>query len=200
MTTPKFEYNQSIPNVNDDLATSQGGFLANFQQLYDAFAKNHVPFDGGATAGNHTFIELLNNPTGFETSAGEISLNATPVENQAGQLFVRTQGNKQDIQYTNYQIYDQGAIQNGQFGYFTTLPGGLIVYFGAVDPGTTKSKIDLNPFITKQILSVNLCAYITPTITPDFNVLTIENGIVKTIIFNQFATNIIYYYLIVGKT
>lgn len=203
MTTPQFQYNQNIPNVNDDLATSQGGFLSNFQQLYNAFAQNHVPLDGGATAGNHTIIELLNNPTGFQTDAGELSLYAKPVENQAGQLFMRYQGNADDVQYTNYQIYDQGAIQNGQFGFFTTLPGGLIVYFGAVKISATNAggTIYLNPFITKELLSVNFCPFGTvPTIPPYFEVLSEREGYVTTLLPKQFSPDFIYYYLIVGKT
>ena len=184
MTIPKFEYNQNIPKVNDDLATSQEGFLANFQQLYNAFAKNHVPLDGGATAGNHTYVELLDNPTGFETSAGEISLSSIPVANQVGQLFLRYQGNSQDVQYTNYQIYDQGPIYpDGQFGYFTTLPGGLIVYFGAIVFSSVKDNyLLLDPNITKEVLFVNFCTFgLVPSDSPTFTIPTKINDIVTKI-------------------
>lgn len=203
MTTPAFQYNQNIPNVNDDLATSQGGFLANFQQLYNAFSQNHVALDGGATAGNHTIVELLTSASGFQTDAGELSLYATPVPSQTNQLFMRYQGNTQDVQYTNYQIYDQGAIQNGQFGFFTTLPGGLIVYFGGVNFTATNAgkTIYLAPFITKELLSVNFCtAGTTPSEAPFFEVLSEREGIVTTLLGKQFSPNFVYYYLIVGKT
>ncbi len=205
MSTPEFEYNQNIPKLSDDLATSQAGFLSNFQQLYNAFSKNHLPLDANVNAGNHTIVELLNNLTGFETSAGEFSINATPVEAQTGQLFVRYQGNTQDVQYTNYQIYYQGVIQNGQFGYFTTLPGGIIVYFGGVNFTSFNSNgtISLEPFITKELLSVNLCPSGTiPRLPPSFTVLTEQDNLVKTIVpqANTFVDGVLYYYLIVGKT
>lgn len=205
MTTPQFEYNQNIPRVNDDLATSQGGFLSNFQQLYNAFALNHVALDGGATAGNHTIVELMNSLGGFQTDQGELSLNATSVSEQTGQLFMRTQGNAQHIQYTNYQIYYQGAIQNGQFGYFTVLPGGVIVYFGGVNFTATNQggTIYLAPFITKELMSVNFCATgTTPTQAPSFNTLAERPGLITTIVpqSGTFTANVVYYYLIVGKT
>lgn len=208
MTTPEFQYNQNIPKVNDDLATSQGGFLSNFQQLYLAFAKNHVALDGGSTAGNHTIVELMNSGGGFQTDAGELSLNARPVQDQTGQLFMRYQSNSkntQDVQYTNYQIYYQGAIQHGQHGFFTTLPGGIIVYFGSVNFTATNEggTLYLNPFITKELLSVNFCASgTTPTQAPSFTTLAERPGLVTTIVpqANTFSPNVIYYYLIVGKT
>lgn len=204
MTTPKFEYNQNIPNVNDDLATSQGGFLSNFQQLYNAFAKNHVPLDGGSIGGNHTIIELLNNATGFQTDAGEISLYASPVVNQTGQLFLRTQGNKQDIQYTNYQIYDQGGIQHGQHGFFSTLPGGIIVYFGGIDIGATENNsLLLQPNITKSLFSVNFCLTGSkPSNPPSFTIDTLQNGYITKLLAQKgtFSPGITYHYLIVGKT
>lgn len=205
MTTPEFEYNQNIPNVNDDLATSQGGFLSNFQQLYNAFAQNHVALDGGSTAGNHTIVELLSSAAGFQTDAGELSLYATPVPSQTNQLTMRYQGNTQDVQYTNYQIYYQGAIQNGQFGYFTTLPGGIIVYFGGVNFTATNvgGTLYLNPFITKTLLSVNFCtAGTVPSQAPAFTTLAERPNLITTIIpqTGTFAPNLIYYYLIVGKT
>ena len=207
MTTPEFEYDKNIPNVNDSLAKSQGGFLSNFEQLYLAFAKNHVPLDGGSTAGNHTIVELLNSPIGFETSAGEISLYASPVLDQTGQLFLRYQGNSvgtKDVQYTNYQIYYQGAIQNGQFGYFTTLPGGLIVYFGVINFSVVKDNyLLLDPKITKEIFSVNFCTAGTTSLpAPSFSIVTKENDFITKLQAqkNTFVSGVVYYYLVVGKT
>ena len=204
MTTPKFEYDQNIPQVNDDLATSQGDFLSNFQQLYNAFAQNHVPLDGATIGGNHTVIELLNSPVGFETSAGEISLYAKPVEKQTGQLFMRYQGNTQDVQYTNYQIYTPNSPQPGQIGFFTTLPGGLIVYFGSIVFSANKDNyLLLDPSITKELFTVNFCTFgLTPSQAPTFTVPTSINGIITKIQAQPltFSPGFLYYYLIVGKT
>jgi len=178
MTTPEFQYNQNIPNVNDDLATSQGGFLSNFQQLYNAFAQNHVPLDGGATAGNHTIVELLNSVAGFETSAGELSLYAKPIQGQTGQLLLRTQGNSQDIQYTNYQLYSLNqTTQRLQF--FTVLPGKIMIYYGIVSVPGYPYILDLNPSIAKNIISVNFCPGGTPSQPPLVDPVTSVDGFIK---------------------
>ncbi len=182
MTTPEFEYNKNIPKVNDDLATSQGGFLANFQQLYNAFLKNHVPLDGGATAGNHTVIELLNSSSGFETSSGELSLYASPVDQQTGQLFMRYQGNSQDVQYTNYQLYELNQTPQ-RLQFFTTLPGKILIYYGLVIVPSYPYILDLDPPIAKNIISVNFCPGTRPTglssQVPLSNPVTASDGFIK---------------------
>ena len=178
MTTPKFEYDQDIPKASDDLATSQGGFLANFQQLYNAFLKNHVPLDGGAVAGNHTIIELLNSSAGFETSAGELSLYASPVEQQTGQLFMRYQGNSQDVQYTNYQLYELNQTPQ-KLQFFTVLPGKILIYYGLVLVPSYPYILDLDPPIAKNIISVNFCPGITPSQPPIVELVTSSDGIIR---------------------
>lgn len=199
--TPQFQYNQNIPTANDDLATSQAQFLSNFQQLFLAFAQNHVNFSAGSTAGNHTVVELLSSPTGFETSAGEISLFAKPVAQQVDQLFLRYQGNTQDVQYTNYQVYPSTPIQPGQANFFTTLPGGLIVYFGSVVfSATALNYLYMDPFVCKSLLSVNFCPVGTiPSAPPYFNVITQREGFVTTLEGKSFSPGVTYYYIIVGK-
>src|ERR1044072_1962632 len=98
------EYDNKIPGGNDFLAVSQGDFLTNFSQLYNAFAKNHVALDAVTSAGNHTNIELLQQNTSPQTNIGEISLYSKPVADQTNQLFLRYQGNAQEVQVTAYQI------------------------------------------------------------------------------------------------
>ncbi len=176
--TPKFQYDQNVPQVNDDLATSQGQFLSNFQQLFLAFAQNHVNFSAGATAGNHTVIELLSSPSGFETSAGEISLFAKPVAQQVDQLFLRYQGNTQDVQYTNYQLYDLNQVP-GRAQFFTVLPGKILIYYGLVSIPGYPYILDLDPPIAKNIISVNLCPALTPSQPPIVEPVTASNGIIK---------------------
>jgi hypothetical protein len=180
MTTPEFEYNQNIPKVNDDLATSQGGFLSNFQQLYDAFAQNHVALDGGSTAGNHTIVELLNSLTGFQTDAGELSLYASPVVDQSGQLFMRYQGNTKDVQITNYQLYELNQVA-GRAQFFTVLPGKIMIYYGIVFIPGYPFILDLEPPIAKNIISVNLCPGQTPSFPPIATPVTASNGFIKQI-------------------
>ena len=52
MSTQNPIYDPLTPkNANQSVAEWQEPFLVNFQQMYDIFAKNHVPFDGTASAG-----------------------------------------------------------------------------------------------------------------------------------------------------
>lgn len=182
--TPKFEYDQNIPTANDDLATSQAQFLSNFQQLFLAFAQNHVDFSAGATAGNHTVVELLSSPAGFETSAGEISLFAKPVAQQVDQLFLRYQGNFKDVQYTNYQLYALNQVA-GKSQFFTVLPGKILIYYGSVVIPSYPYKLQLEPRLGKNIISVNLCYSGTPASPPSVNPITASSGLIKQLQINS---------------
>ena len=204
MTIPEPQYDQNIPNPNDVLADSQESFLVNFQQLYDAFAKNHVALDAATLAGTHNVVELLQQEKGFHTDVGEISLYSKNVEGQADQLFLRYQGNTQEVQMTNYQIYSDPVIQDGQFGYFSYLPGGLILYFGGVNFSKTNNRtLYLAPFITKNVIAFNLCASGTLSLPAPWVVFLAERaGIVTTIQANanSFVAGVVYYYIVLGNT
>jgi len=203
------EYNQVVPQPNDFLADSQKNFLVNFQQLYNAFARNHVALDDTVlTPGNHTNIELLSQIKGPETSVGENSLYAKSIVRATqtnDSLFLRYQGGSAagtEVQMTTYQLYNQQNIQPGQFGLFTYLPGGLILYFGLVNfSATNGNTIYLNPFITKNVISVNLCTQgTTPLISPWISTLSERDGLITTLIGHDFVANKFYYYIVLGNT
>ncbi len=212
MSTPPTnepQYNANVPVTTDFLATSQGNFLNNFEQLYTAFLKNHVALDGGATAGNHKVIEMLEQPKGFQTDPGEISVYSKDVEGQTDQLFLGYQGNGIEVQLTNYQIYTLPIVTkpNGnaiQHGYFTILPGKVIVYFGDVFPkrSSTGNLLDLAPYVCKNVMGVNLCPLgTTPSYNPGINLIKNNSGIITTISLNLLSVNTgdQFFYLIFGN-
>ncbi len=76
---------------------------------------------------------------------------------------MRYQRNGQEYQVTNYQIYPLPLVKSKdtllQEGYFSFLPGGIIIYFGLMTKeGMTKQKLLINPPIAKNICSINFTA------------------------------------------
>ncbi len=196
-------YNPNTPeNPSDSLATSQPDFLNNFSQLYEKFKINHVSLDAGATAGNHTFIQLLRQNNSYQTNVGEISVYTKDVEGETDQVFLRYQGNGQEFQYTNYQLYSVTNIPN-QTLFFTFLPGKVILYFG----NFTKLKdnlLTLHPPIAKKIAGMSFCpSGSTPDFKPKVNIIAAVNGfftsinVTRGIFENQAAPSCDY--LIIGN-
>lgn len=176
MTTPK--YNPNVPQyANNNLAQTQKPFLDNFLSLYNIFSVNHVPLDAGSTAGNHTIIQTLEQETSHQTDLGEISIYTKNVEDQTDQIFMRYQGNGQEFQYINYQIYSITNIPN-QTSYFTFLPGKIVVFFGNFTSLPNNTLI-LYPPIAKSIMGMSFCPIGNTSsqgIKPQVNLLPQENG------------------------
>ncbi len=203
------EYNLKVPGANDFLSVSQGDFLTNFGQLYEAFARNHVALDAGSSAGNHTNAELLIQNEGPATNVGELSVYSKEVVNTTqttGNLFLRYQGGNPEgteVQMTTYQLYNNQTIQPGsQFGLFTYLPGGLILYFGVVNfSSSADNSIILTPKITKNVIAANLCTSgKVPLISPWLSEEIKKNNIVEKLIGHQFGGGIFYFYIVLGNT
>jgi hypothetical protein len=204
--TPQDPYNNKIPGANDFLAVSQGDFLSDFGQLYNAFVRNHVALDAASSAGDHTNIQFALQGQGPNTNVGEISLYSKSVVKPSetfDSLFLRYQGGQaagQEVQMTNYQLY-QPENQPGQTGTFTFLPGGLILYFGFVNFSKTNSNLDLKPFITTNLIAVNFCTKGTiPLISPWVEILSEQPGLIKTLMGQSFVENTEYFYIVLGNT
>lgn len=159
-------FNPNIPLASTNYADWQSLFLANFSQLNRAFSENHVPLTGGATTGNHTIVELVEqeSDTQFQTRSTEMSLYCKDVDGQTDQVFIRYPSNGTEFEYTNYQIYDLHPEKIGasirQTQNFTVLPGKIICYFGSVLSADNSGKditahISLNPPVAKNLLTVN---------------------------------------------
>lgn len=157
MTAPENppEYNPNIPISTNNIAESQGNFLGNFQNIYDAFIKNHIALDDPDNPGNHSVIQLFEQVQGKSTQSQEIAIYSKKVPGQTDQLFMRYPNNGKEFQLSEYQIYE---IENtpSQTYYFTFLPGGIIVYFGFVTPNSNPFTLHLLPAICSNIMGVNL--------------------------------------------
>ena len=196
MTTPAPVYDPKIPpGPSTSIGDGQTDFLENFMALYNAFMVNHVPLDASESSGDHTIIQLLDQTGQFQTNAGEISvyakqiLDSDDIPTQSDQIFMRYQGNAQEFAFTNYQLYNVVTPNPLDRYYFTSLPGGLIVYFGLVNvklanQGFGESfPFKLLPAICKNIMSVNFCT--VGTVSNLVPIIVLEepntNGIYTTI-------------------
>lgn len=148
-------YDPKVPKQpTDSLATSQPDLMANFQSLFNIFGNNHVSLDAGATAGNHTIIQLIELDNVPQTSPTEISIYVNKVEGQTDQVFLQYGGNGQEVQMTNYQIYSlTGTSPNS---YFTFLPGKMIAYFGSFVK-LPNNQLILQPGVAIHIISMAFC-------------------------------------------
>lgn len=189
MTTPG--YNPNVPeNPSDSLADSQPEMLQNFLSLYEIFKRNHIALDAGATAGDHSIVQLLEQDHSFETNVSEISMYAKDVAGQTDQVFLRYQGNGQEIQLTNYQIYSLVQPSGGS-AFFTFLPGKIIVYFGSFTT-LPNNVLSLSPPIAKKIITISFCPIgNTPTYKPKVTLQQPSSGfytginVTASILFNQ---------------
>src|ERR1700679_2519443 len=130
MNPPVYEPN--IPQPKDTIAEGQIDFLNNFASLYTAFMTNHVPLDAVSNAGNHTFIQMMEQASDPQTAQGEISIYVKNVPGQTDQVFLRNQSGT-SVQLTNYQFFTIPATST-EIRFFTMLPGKIIVFFGTFFP------------------------------------------------------------------
>lgn len=179
------DYNPNVPQApSASIGQGQLDFLANFLTLYNSFAKNHITLDAAANAGNHTFVELVEQSQQFQTDIGEISLYSKLVENQTDQIFLRYQGNQTEFQFSTYQIY---AVEptSTQTTYFTFLPGNLLLYFGTLAVSLSVNDnfpMKLVPNVAKNIITMEFCPIgNTPSFPPWVNLEAPVNGYYSTI-------------------
>jgi hypothetical protein len=162
-------YNPNIPQPKDRFNTSDVPFLNNFGILYDSYAVNHIPLDSGTSIGEHTIVQMTQQKQNFQTNLDEIAVYTRPVTYNVNgsdltsiQTLMRYQNNATEFKYSNYQIYplDDKKLSGGgtQTTFITFLPGNLLVYFGEIDTLNKVDFLELDPYISKNILSVNFCS------------------------------------------
>jgi hypothetical protein len=172
-------YNPNAPqSPSETLDDSGREFQVNFSKLAENFLKNHVELESALSQGNHTIIELLEQPpnSGIQTDLAEISVYAQNVPDQTDQIFLEYQGNGQEFQYTNYQLYkpEDSPFQDK---YFTFLPGRILLYFGVIRPTKDATLLDLSPYISRNIMSISLCPIgTTPLFKPSVKLPEKQNG------------------------
>lgn len=198
-------YNPKIPeNPGSSIGKDQINFLNNFSTLYDAFLVNHVALDASSGAGNHTIIELLEQENQFQTDQGEISFYSKLANGQSDQIFLRYQGNQTEFQYTNYQIYALEPTP-AQIGFFTFLPGRILIYFGTIVVSFGMTRIfnmKLFPAIAKNIVSFNFCPrgaipsfppFVTIQQPSDDGIYSVLNLTPATTLMRSFPTQLDYF-------
>lgn len=172
MTTP--DYNPSVPKQTDDIASSQPDFLANFQSLFDVFANNHVAFNE-SKQGYHDVVQLFEQKSSLQTTTSELSIYSKKVTGQTDQVFLRRPGNGEEIQLTNYQIYPSSSGD----AFFTTLPGGVIVYFGRTDAIPVEGQFIFRP-TPREVVSCVFSSRVL-SFTAYVNFLRNNDGIVDRV-------------------
>jgi hypothetical protein len=153
MTPPEMNYDPNTPLRKDPFSIWQQKMLDNFMVMDPAFAVNHVPLEAVSNAGNHNVVNLLEQDKDLQTGFLDMTAYAKDIPYQTDQLFMRYNGNGTVFQFTNYQIYPLN-FSDLQTAYFTTLPGGLIVYFGQMN-NPTGNPIQLYPQICTNLMSIN---------------------------------------------
>lgn len=194
MTSPNVPlYNANTPqNPSETLDDSQLQLQTNFFELARNFRKNHVALDANTPSGNHTIIQLLEQPpnSGIQTDPAEISIFTQHVEGQTDQLFLEYQGNSPTFQYSNYQLY-KPLDNEFQEKYFTFLPGKIIMYFGIIRPNQKANLLDLSPYISRNIISISLCPLAVGTnsfFKPNVELPEKKDGIYQGITINRSGT------------
>jgi len=166
MTQPTYDPN--IPaNRPDSLKTTQPQLQSNFQTLFDAFAVNHVSLtSSNQTPGNHLVIDLIQQLNAIETNVNEINIYTKENEDTTTQVFFRYQGNGQEFEFTNYQIYSikpKTVSSKVHTPFFTLLPGNVLLYFGSIVNNSIKQestmRLDLLPPIAKHIITTTVCIH-----------------------------------------
>ncbi len=162
------EYDPNVPEFrSDSLKTTQQPLQDNFQALFNAFLVNHVSInDAVDTPGNHTLINLIEQVQAIQTEVDEINIYSKDDPDTTDQLFFRYQGNGQEFQFTDYQIYSTPPVTDNKVvttGFFTFLPGKVIVYFGSITGNRplipiTLVTLVLQPPIAKNIITISACS------------------------------------------
>ena len=91
-------YNNAIPQENDEIPTSQGDLLGNFQTIQTALLVNHVGFNVG-NQGKHAFVTLPVQAAPPAPLANEICLYSeqSPFSAQPELTYIRNGGVAQEI-------------------------------------------------------------------------------------------------------
>jgi hypothetical protein len=178
-------YNPNVPmNPSDELATTQPAFLSNFLQLYNTFKVDHTQINDVTDGGNHTVVHLLEQKNPPQTDVSEISVYTKSVDGQTDQIFLRYQGNGQEIQFTNYQLYEIKNIPD-QTAFFTFLPGKIIVFFGSFT-SLKNNTLTLFPPVAINIFGMSFCPRSATAVTTDFkcqvNLLPETGGVFSKIL------------------
>lgn len=195
------KYNPNTPAREISVADAQPQFLGNFETLFDYFGRNHVALNDATNPGNHTIIEMLQRNNPQATRLDELGLYSKLVKGQTNEPFLRYPASGNEFQWTDFQIYEIDPTDK-QEAYFTSLPGGIIVYFGKVlSNGKKEFSIDINPALSISIMGVNTVCIggINLGLQPPNVSLLAPAGLVTQVVLSSSRPMSDNYYLIFGN-
>lgn len=201
MVTPI--YDPTVPeHLSDTFKTSQPQLKNNFQTLFEAFLVNHISINDPSNAGNHTFVDLLEQSNSILTDIGQIAIYTKDVKGQTDQVFFRYQNQGQEFQFTNYQLYSLPP-QTGVNQFFTFLPGRVIVYFGSFT-ALEKGLLQLLPMICINPIGMAMSPMNTNALPGTITIPAPVKGIYQSITTMSFDAKIGQcppsFYIILGNT
>lgn len=206
MTLPT--YNPNVPQIEDTIDDGQPAFLTNFETIFSAFNANHVDLNDPTNPGNHSIIQLIQQMVSRATESQEIAIYSKKVADQTEQVFMRYPLNGKEFQLSQFQLFGIPKLDNVPFSNFSFLPGGIVVYFGFVQPNIDGFTIPLIPAICTNIMGVNLCPVGVSTVDNPLyqsnvaGLITTPEGKYSGLIINNSSTIAIppqQYYLIFGN-
>ena len=145
-------YNPAIPQSTDLISNSQPQILTNFGQLNTQYAADHDGLTTVTQSGMHNQVTFLANQAAP-------SLTRNGVAGVAG-LYANTDGTNSQLFFQNASgsIPITGKSVAGANGY-TTLPGGLILKWGAATGLVDNSLITFPVAFPTGCYTVNICGY-----------------------------------------
>lgn len=143
-------FNPSIPEISNFVAISQGQLLANFQQIYNAFAQNHIMLATN-NQGRHSSLTMRVQSVDPSTASNQAALYCKLDANSVPQMFFRASSNQTPIQMTNSNLNTVNGAAGSSF-----MAGPFTIYFGYVLDAVQNQTVTLTP--SSQILYVGLTA------------------------------------------
>lgn len=142
-------YNPNIPQSTSKRAISQRQMLANFQEIFRAFANNHSPL-GIGTQGKHTVLILRSQAGDPTTSASQTAIYQKLVAGVPN-WFYRPASNGTPIQLS-YPSVDLTTVNAN----YTFLAGPFVVYTGKVVNPTNGQTVTLLPSTTLRYVGLGV--------------------------------------------
>ncbi len=123
-------YNSAIPQATSKRVISQRQILANFTEIYNAFAKNHSPLGPESLQGKHNILILRKQAIDPTTSATQTALYNKLVATIPN-LFFRPSSNQTPIQmsYPSLGISTVAPYATDQYSF---VAGPFVVYGGII--------------------------------------------------------------------
>ena len=136
-------FNPNIPTVNDQLLVSFLQLRANFQQINNSFASNHVGLTlDQSIAGMHKVLTTVPQSGDPGTSSTEVALYNKLVTG-VPQLFYQPANNATPIQLTYSSIKVDGSAAQYSF-----IAGPFILYAGNISGASLEQVVTLSPTST----------------------------------------------------